>query len=120
MAPLELSSALRDDHTVISIRGELDALSREQFTAYLDALIAKHGTKIVLDLSELEFLDTAALSTIVAYWKRLSAGGGTLALAGAQYATARVLWITGLAQRLPLFDNVDAALAAAPPDPAPR
>jgi hypothetical protein len=35
-----------------------------------------------------------------------------LVLAGVEYTTARVLWITGLAQRLPLYDDVDAALAA--------
>ncbi len=112
MAALELSSTRHGDRTVVALKGELDIVSRTQFTAHLDGVIREHGNKIILDLSGLNFIDTSALSTVVAYWKRLSAlDDGMLLLAGAEYTTARVLWITGLAQRLPMYDNVDAALA---------
>ena len=111
MATLELSSTRHGDRTVVAVEGELDIVSRTQFTAHVDAAIRENGNKIILDLSGLGFIDTSALSTVVAYWKRLAADGGTLALAGALYSTARVLWITGLAQRLPMYDDVDAALA---------
>lgn len=111
MATLELTSTRHGDRTVVAVKGELDIVSRSAFTTHLDAAIKEHGSKIILDLSGLDFIDTSALSTVVAYWKRLSAAGGMLALAGAHYSTARVLWITGLAQRLPMYDDVDAALA---------
>jgi anti-sigma B factor antagonist len=113
VAALELSSTRHGDRTVVAIKGELDIVSRTQFTAHLDRVIREHGRKIILDFSGLSFIDTSALSTVVAYWKRLSAAeDGMLVLAGVEYTTARVLWITGLAQRLPLYDDVDAALAA--------
>ena len=112
MAALELSSSQHGDRTVLHIRGELDIISRAELIAYLDKTIKEHGGKIILDLTGLNFMDTSALSTVVSYWKRLStAEGGFLALAGATYHTARVLWITGLAQRLPMYDDVTAALA---------
>jgi hypothetical protein len=38
-------------------------------------------------------------------------------LAGARYRYTKALWITGLADRLPMFEDVTAALAAARPDP---
>jgi anti-anti-sigma factor len=113
VAALELSSTRHGDRTVVAIKGELDIVSRTQFTAHLDRVIQEHGRKIILDFSGLSFIDTSALSTVVSYWKRLSsAEDGMLVLAGVEYTTARVLWITGLAQRLPLYDDVDAALAA--------
>jgi anti-anti-sigma factor len=112
VAALELSSTRHGDRTVVSVEGELDIVSRTQFTAHLDRVIREHGRRIILDLSGLSFIDTSALSTVVSYWKRLSSEDGMLVLAGAQYTTARVLWITGLAQRLPMYDDVDAALAA--------
>ena len=113
MVALELSSTRHGDRTVVVIKGELDIVSRNQFTAHLDGVIKENGPKVILDLSGLSFIDTSALSTVVTYWKRLSAeDGGMLALAGAEYTSARVLWITGLAQRLPMYDDVDAALAA--------
>ena len=113
MAALELSSTRHGDRTVVAVKGELDIISRTQFTAHLDRVIREHGHKIILDLSALSFIDTSALSTVVSYWKRLSSTeDGMLVLAGAQYTSARVLWITGLAQRLPMYDDVEAALAA--------
>lgn len=113
MAALELSSTRHGDRTVVVIKGELDIVSRNQFTAHLDGVIKEYGRKIILDFSGLSFIDTSALSTVVSYWKRLSTeDGGLLALAGAEYTNARVLWITGLAQRLPMYESVDAALAA--------
>ena len=69
-------------------------------------------------------MDTSSLAVIVGHWKRLQAAGGTLVLAGARYRYTKTLWITGLADRLPLFDTVDQALAAdgqrRPPDQAAR
>lgn len=113
MAALELSSTRHGDRTVVAVKGELDIISRTQFTAHVDRVIREHGRKIILDLSGLSFIDTSALSTVVSYWKRLSSTeDGMLVLVGAQYSSARVLWITGLAQRLPMYDDVEAALAA--------
>jgi anti-anti-sigma factor len=111
VAALELSATRHGDRTVVGVKGELDIVSRTRFIAHLDTAIRENGSRIILDLSGLDFIDTSALSTVVAYWKRLTAEGGLLALAGAQYTTARVLWITGLAQRLPMYDDVAAALA---------
>jgi anti-anti-sigma factor len=73
----------------------------------------------VLDLSGVEFMDTSSLAVIVSHWKALTSHGGTLALAGARYRQTKTLWITGLAQRLPLYDSVADAVQAAPPAAAP-
>jgi anti-sigma B factor antagonist len=59
-----------------------------------------------------DFMDTGALAVIVGHWKQLTAAGGTLALAGARYRYTKTLWITGLADKLPLYESVDAAIAA--------
>ena len=57
-------------------------------------------------------MDTGSLAVIVGHWKQATAAGGTLALAGARYRYTKTLWITGLADRLPLYESVDAAVAA--------
>jgi anti-anti-sigma factor len=59
-----------------------------------------------------DFLDTSSLAVIVGHWKQMTAAGGTLALAAARYRYTKSLWITGLADRLPFYDTVDAAIAA--------
>jgi anti-sigma B factor antagonist len=110
VAALDLSTSERDDHSIVTVRGDLDTTARDRLDGILKALAGD----VVLDLTELGFIDTSALATIMVHWKRLTAAGGSLALAGAHYRNARVLWITGLAQRLPLYDDVASAIAARP------
>lgn len=113
MTELRLSSERRGDSLVVEIGGELDIVTSRQLDEHLTRGRREHH-RIVLDLSAVEFMDTSSLAVIVGHWKRLQAAGGTLVLAGARYRYTKTLWITGLADRLPLYDSVDAALAAEP------
>jgi anti-sigma B factor antagonist len=111
VAELRLSSERRGSSLVVEIGGELDIVTSRQLDEHLTRARREHR-RIVLDLSAVEFMDTSSLAVIVGHWKRLQAAGGTLVLAGARYRYTKTLWITGLAERLPLYDSVDAALAA--------
>ena len=55
----------------------------------------------------------SSVAVIVSHWKKLEARGGKLMLAGAQHRYIRALWITGLASRMSLYDDVETAIAAA-------
>jgi anti-sigma B factor antagonist len=111
MAELRISSEPRGSSLVVEIGGELDIVTSRQLDEHLTRGRRQHR-RIILDLSAVEFMDTSSLAVIVGHWKRLQAAGGTLVLAGARYRYTKTLWITGLADRLPLYDSVDAALAA--------
>jgi anti-anti-sigma factor len=110
---LSLSSERRGNYTVVSVSGNLDLVTHDQFDQYLTK-IRRENSHIIIDMSAVTFMDTGCLAVIIGHWKRLLAGSGELILAGAQYRPAKALWITGLAYRLPLFDSVDEAIAAAP------
>ncbi|HEY7013799.1 MAG TPA: STAS domain-containing protein [Streptosporangiaceae bacterium] len=111
MAELRISSEPRGNSLVVEIGGELDIVTSRQLDEHLTRGRQQHR-RIILDLSAVEFMDTSSLAVIVGHWKRLQAAGGTLVLAGARYRYTKTLWITGLADRLPLYDSVEAALAA--------
>jgi anti-sigma B factor antagonist len=101
----------RDDVCVISIQGDLDIVTSRQ----LDDVMSqsrKTFKRVVLDLSGVDFMDTSSLAVIVGHWKSLEEIGGSLSLAGARYQSTKSLWITGLADRIPLHENVDAAILA--------
>jgi anti-sigma B factor antagonist len=106
-----LSAESRGDTMIITIRGDLDIVNSPQLDEYLTRAEADHS-RIILDFSEVSFLDTSALAVIVGHWKEAEAAGGTLALAGARYRYTKTLWITGLADKLTLYDTVDEGLAA--------
>jgi anti-anti-sigma factor len=104
------------DAVVVTVRGELDLTSSQRFDDCLSDAGAR-SDRVILDMSGVDFMDTKALSVIVGHWRRQVAAGGVFFLAGARYRYTKALWITGLADRLPMYDTVGEALAAAKPDP---
>ena len=111
MDGIRISSERRDGFAVVAVSGELDIVTSRRFDECL-AEVRRDATHIIVDLSAVDFMDTGSLAVIVGHWKQVTAAGGTLALAGARYRYTKTLWITGLADRLPMYDSVDAAVAA--------
>ncbi|MCK2218115.1 STAS domain-containing protein [Actinomadura sp. ATCC 31491] len=107
-AALSLTSSTVDGITVIRVDGVLDATTREQFADYLSMA----GSDVILDLAGVTFMDSRALGLIVHHWQTSLSSGSRFALVGVEYSKSKVMWITGLAQRLPLYDTLDDALAA--------
>ncbi|WP_239137217.1 STAS domain-containing protein [Sphaerisporangium rufum] len=109
---LTLTSAVTDGVPVVRVSGILDATTRDQFTDRLADVADEHGPDLVLDLAGVTFMDSRALGLIVHHWQRTMAEQGHFALVGVNYSNSKVMWVTGLAQRLPLYDTLDEALAA--------
>jgi anti-sigma B factor antagonist len=113
---LELSSQRVDDAVVVAATGDLDIVTSPQLDSCL-ADARRDVANVILDLSAVDFMDTSSLAVIVGHWKKLAARGGMLALAGARYRYTKTLWITGLADRLPMYETVAEAVAACAPAP---
>ncbi len=116
MAEVRFSVEPHDASVVVAVHGELDVVSSQRFDDCLSEAAAD-SDRVVLDMSGVDFMDTTALAVIVGHWRRQVAAGGAFLLAGARYRYTKALWITGLADRLPMYDTVDEALAALLPEP---
>lgn len=108
MGALVLSSAEVDGICVVRVEGILDATTRKQFADFL----AELGPDLILDLAGVTFMDSRALGLIVHHWQEATSAQARFALVGVQYSKSKVMWITGLAQRLPLYDTLEDAMAA--------
>jgi len=95
----------------VAVHGDLDVVTSQQFDDYLSGA-AGGQDRVVLDLSQVDFMDTTALAVIVGHWRRQVEAGGRFFLAGARYRYTKALWITGLADRLPMYDSVGEAVEA--------
>ncbi len=117
MAELRFSMAPHDAGVVVAVSGELDIVNSQQFDDYLSEASADRDP-VVLDMSAVDFMDTTALAVIVSHWRRQT-GSRRHVPAGrhARYRYTKALWITGLADRLPMYADVAEALAAAHPAP---
>ena len=116
MTELRFSMEPHDAGVVVAVSGELDIVTSQQFDDYLSQASADRDL-VVLDMSAVDFMDTSALAVIVSHWRRQVEAGGMFLLAGARYRYTKALWITGLADRLPMYADVAEALAAGQPKP---
>jgi anti-anti-sigma factor len=81
-------------------RGELDVATADQLAQALDPIIAGGSQLVVLDLTDVSFLDSSGLRTIVRAATSMEDRDGRLVIDGASPAVARVLEVTGLLERL--------------------
>jgi anti-anti-sigma factor len=110
----ELAAAHHRNAGVLTLKGALDYTVRQTVEEFLDQAFTRYGPNLVVDLLEVDFIDSRSTGLLAGCWKRATNEGGWLALIAVERSAARILWITGLASRIPVFTTVEEALAAAP------
>lgn len=99
---------------LVTLAGELDAHDapalREGFAAALEALspLGREPT-LVLDLTDVEFLDSTALGTMVGALRRVRDAGGQLRVVLPVTTARRIFEITGLDEVLDVYPSRDVA-----------
>ena len=96
---------------VVRLGGELDLYNAAQVRAALVDACAQAPERIVVDLGEVEFLDSTALSVLIETRARMNNRGG-LMLAAPGLETRRALQISGLDKLFAVHDTVAEALGA--------
>jgi anti-sigma B factor antagonist len=94
----------------VRLVGELDIGNAAEFEETLMAAEAAHAGCIRVDLSELEFLDSAGLRAILSAQLRAAVGGDTLVLVPGPERVQRLFAMTGTADLLHFEDDQE------PPD----
>jgi anti-sigma B factor antagonist len=94
--PFRLTVSGSGDRAVVSLEGELDLATAPQLREQLVTLAEQADTVIVVDLTNLAFIDSTGLSVLVMALNRSRAGGGTIVLRNPSQSVMRILEITGL------------------------
>jgi anti-sigma B factor antagonist len=93
---------------VVRLAGDLDLYNVEQVKAALAAAVDRGPAGLVVDLAEVEFVDSTALGALV---EARRAQGAGFRLASPQVEVRRALEVSGLDRHLDVRDSVDEALA---------
>ena len=97
---------------VVTLRGELDAYTTPALRLDLHRLVAEPTlSMLVIDLSNVTFLDSSALGAIVGALRVLRERGGELRIVKPQSAAARIFHQTGLDAVLGLYPTREQALS---------
>lgn len=113
MAALKITRRNGDDGIVLSLSGEIDMATEDQFhRAARDAVEARPQGRLILDFGRLSFIDSSGLRVLIQAHKAAKNAGGSLSIAAASERIARILHVTAIDTRIPVFPTVEAALAA--------
>jgi anti-sigma B factor antagonist len=98
---------------IVSPTGELDLAVVGDFEAALSDESLSGAASVVVDLCELEFMDSSGLRVLLLSSDRFGEAGTPWAVAvREESAVSRLLSLSEVADRLPLHRSLDAALAA--------
>jgi anti-sigma B factor antagonist len=96
--------------TVIVVSGELDLASSPALQEELDRVAASDSQMLIIDLRELDFMDSTGLSVLVRAHQRIEEQGRQLAMVKGPQQVQRLLSLTGVAERLRLVDTPEELL----------
>jgi anti-sigma B factor antagonist len=99
---LIVRTAKEGDTHVISLCGELDLANAGTAETALQASLAGDTSQVVIDMQELEFIDSTGIALLVAALGNNGSETRVRFIPSAAPAVTRVLELTGLSERLPL------------------
>lgn len=101
---------------VLEAVGELDL----QCVPRLRALLAAAGSRVVIDLTRVTFMDASGLGVLAVGGERARRSGGAVRLVGACRQVRRIVVLTQLDGVLPMFETVREAMTEDCPPPRPH
>ena len=102
MEILEVTTQDSGGHVTVSLKGELDLSSVGKVEEELERVEKDGPAVLVLDLSQLSFLDSTGLGVMVGALKRVRTNNGELALVCSESRILKVFEITGLTKVFPM------------------
>lgn len=109
---LTLSTRVEGAATVVVVGGEIDVYTAPKLREQIVDLVGGGAYHLVVDMEAVEFLDSTGLGVLVGGLKRVRAHDGSLKLVCTQERILKIFRITGLTKVFPIYDTVEAALAA--------
>ncbi len=104
---------------VATVEGDVDLASAPALKSALTELAEGEARRLVVDLSQVSYLDSTGLGVLVGVKRRL-ADGGVIVVAGAPPAVRALFELTGLDRVFRLFSSTDEAVAELSAQRAPR
>src|SRR5262245_38494770 len=93
---MHVTSAVAGLRAVVTASGELDVATAPELRSYLHRLVDAGMTTVVVDLTDVGFLDSTTLGVLISAHKRLVETGGSVELVVPHARLLRIFQITGL------------------------
>ena len=100
LSDFSVGASFAGNEVVLSLTGEVDALTAPEFGAFFETMIDRGHGAVVLDLAGLRFMDASGLAVISHGAARLAAAGGSLQIRTPAALIRKMLELTGFSALL--------------------
>jgi anti-sigma B factor antagonist len=107
-----VTSTREGDWRVVTVNGEIDVHTGPALRDHLLSAFAAGEDTLVVDLSQVSFLDSSGLGVLVTAHKRARTTDGELRIAACRQPVSTIFQITALDRAFCIYPTVEAALAA--------
>jgi anti-sigma B factor antagonist len=107
---LDVHESPIDGVTLLSVRGELDALTAQKLVEAIAGALTKVQVGLIVELSEVTFLATAGVTALLDGQRVARSSGKQFGVIADGPAASRPLTVTGADRMLDLYPTVDAAM----------
>lgn len=112
------TSPLAESGVVFAVQGELDAYTGPQLREDLGSALAEGKSRLYVDLSQVEYMDSVGLGILVGMAKRAGEAAGGLAVVNPRPNVRRVFDVSGTSELLNVVESLPAAQARLCPEQA--
>ena len=106
---MQISSRTLDGVIVLDLDGGLGFDNYRQFRDEIEAVAAKPGTKIIVNLEKLSYLSSWGIGSLLSLANRVRKGGGDVAFANLQGNVSDLIHVMRLNTVFDLYDSVEEA-----------
>ncbi|MEU2338392.1 STAS domain-containing protein [Streptomyces sp. NPDC013172] len=101
-----------DRTAVVVVAGDVDLHTAPVLRAQALTVVEQGSPHVVLDLAQVDYVDSTGLSTLIVLLQAAQEAGGSLRVASVPDRLVRMVTLTGISQMLPVHATVADALAA--------
>src|SRR5690606_31224716 len=105
------STRTAEPFEIIAVGGEIDVYTAPRLREAIVAAIEDGHRRLIVDVEQVEFLDSTGLGVLVGALKRVRADGGSLDIVCTHERILKIFEITGLDKVFGLHRTVDAAVS---------
>ncbi len=109
MQDFKVDIKMVNSDVLVLLSGELDAYHSIEFKEKMIEVIKGNGKKILIDMTDLNYIDSAGLGALVSLLKRASENSKELRLFGLKGNVKKVFELTRLNMVFKIFDTFEEA-----------
>lgn len=107
---LEIKTEIREGYGLMHLSGDVTSDAEEALQKAQSSLPLEYRNKLILDLHQTHYLNSAGIAAFIGLLNRVNDAGGTLRMAGLNKHFKKVIDTVGLSDYISIFDSVEEAI----------